>query len=303
MAKKSSISKRLPRKPDKRKPAPPPPTKRPAPSSDHPGAAHHSFPIVGLGASAGGLETLEKFIANVPPDSGLAYVAVTHQHPGYISMLPELLQRKAHIRVEAATDGLVLEPNCFYLSSSSGYLAVFHGALHIIEPEAPGTLRLPIDYFFRSLAEDRKERAIGIILSGTGTDGSDGLRAIKGSGGLTIAQEPETAKYSGMPHSAVGTGLVDFVLPVERMPKKLLAYLHGPFLSLPEMDAHEDGELPEAMQKINLLLRNRTGNDFSAYKANTIRRRIERRINLHQLKAPQQYLLYLRENPTELDAL
>ena len=265
--------------------------------------ATHAFPIVGLGASAGGLETLEKFIAQIPADSGLAFVAVTHQHPGHISMLPELLRKYAQVRVLAATDGAVVEPNCFYLSSSEGYLAVFNGTLHIVEPDDPGVLRLPIDYFFRSLADDRRKQAVGIVLSGTGTDGSEGLRAIKSAAGMTMAQEPESAKYSGMPSSAVGTGLVDYVLPVEQMAKQLLAYVQGPFLLLPEPDLRDDGELPEAMQKINLLIRTRTGNDFSAYKATTIRRRIERRINLHQLKGPQQYLQFLRENPNELDVV
>jgi two-component system CheB/CheR fusion protein len=261
------------------------------------------FPIVGLGASAGGLETLEKFIAEIPDDSGVAFVAVTHQHPGHVSMLPELLRRHAHLQVEAATDGVVVKPNCFYLSSSEGYLAIFNGTLHIVQPDETGLLHLPIDYFFRSLAEDRKEKAVGIVLSGTGSDGSEGLRAIKGYAGMTMAQQPDSAKYSGMPQSAVGTGQVDYVLPVEKMPRQLLTYVHGPFLTLPEPDTREEGELPEAMQKINLLLRTRTGNDFSAYKANTIRRRIERRINIHQLKGPQQYLQFLRENPTELDVV
>ena len=262
---------------------------------------HHSFPIVGLGASAGGLETLEKFIAQVPADSGLAFVAVTHQHPGHVSMLPELLRKHAHMRVQAATDGAVVQPNCFYLSSSEGYLAIYNGTLHIVQPDDPDALRLPIDYFFRSLADDRKEKSVGIVLSGTGTDGTEGLRAIKAAAGMTMAQEPTSARYSGMPTSAVGAGLVDFVLPVEQMAKQLLTYVQGPFLAFPEPDWRDDGELPEAMQKINLLIRTRTGNDFSAYKTNTIRRRIERRINLHQLKGPQQYLQFLRENPSELD--
>jgi two-component system CheB/CheR fusion protein len=261
------------------------------------------FPIVGLGASAGGLEALEKFIANVPADCGLAFVVVTHQHPGHVSMLPELLQKHAQMCVQAATDGIVVKPNSVYLSSSEGYLAIFNGTLHIVEPEETGLLRLPIDYFFRSLAEDRKEKAIGIVLSGTGTDGTLGLKTIKGGAGMTMAQEPQSAKYSGMPGSAIGAGQVDYILPVEQMPQQLITYVKGPFLSLVEPEAKDDVELPEAMQKINLLLRTRTGNDFSAYKPNTIRRRIERRINIHQLKGPQQYLQFLRENPTELDSV
>jgi two-component system CheB/CheR fusion protein len=295
--KKSSLKKASP------KPTPVSSRKTFPPTSSSAPTASATFPIVGLGASAGGLETLEQFIAQVPENSGVAFIAVTHQHPGHVSMLPELLQKHAHMRVQAATDGALVQPNCFYLSSSEGYLAIFNGTLHIVQPDDPGILRLPIDYFFRSLADDRKERAVGIVLSGTGTDGTEGLRAIKGAAGMTMAQEPGSARYSGMPHSAVGTGLVDYVLPVERMPQQLLTYVRGPFLTLPEPDTRDDGELPEAMQKINLLLRNRTGNDFSAYKTNTIRRRIERRINIHQLKGPQQYLQFLRENPTELEVV
>ena len=172
-----------------------------------------------------------------------------------------------------------------------------------MEPDEPGLLRLPIDYFFRSLGEDQKEKAIGIVLSGTGTDGTLGLKAIKGAGGMTMAQAPESAKYSGMPSSAIATGLVDYVLPTEQIPAQLGAYAQGPYLASAATPALDEGGLPEPMQKINVLLRARTGIDFSAYKANTIRRRIERRINVHQLKGPQQYLRFLQENPHELDLL
>ena len=264
-------------------------------------ARSNVLPVVGLGASAGGLEALEHFIASIPANCGLAFVAVTHQHPGHVSMLPELLQKHTRLRVVAATDGLLVQPNCFYLSPSEGYLAIFNGTLHIVEPDEAGSLHLPIDYFFRSLAEDRREKAIGIVLSGTGTDGTLGLKAIKGAAGMTMAQQFDSAKYSGMPESAVNAGLVDFILPVEQMPRKLLTYARGPFLATADHEPKEEENLPESMQKINLLLRTRTGNDFSAYKPNTIRRRIERRLNIHQFKGPQEYLQYLRANPSELD--
>ena len=277
---------------------------RVAPRSSAPlkvSASSSPLPVVGLGASAGGLEALEHFIAAVPANCGLAFVAVTHQHPGHVSMLPELLQKNARLKVIAASDGIVVRPNCFYLSPSEGYLAIFHGKLHIVEPDEAGSLHLPIDYFFRSLAEDRREKAIGIVLSGTGTDGTLGLKAIKGAAGMTMAQEPDSAKYSGMPMSAVNAGSVDFVMPAEQMPRKIVTYAHGPFLATVDREPKDDENLPEAMQKINLLLRTRTGNDFSAYKTTTIRRRIERRINIHQFKGPQEYLHYLRSNPSELD--
>lgn len=183
-----------------------------------------SFSIVGLGASAGGLEALEKFFAHVPPDGGIAFVVVTHLHPGHVSLLPELLGKCTRMRVVAAVDGMVVEPNTVYMSLPDGYLAILHGTLHLMAPEEAGLVRLPIDYFFRSLAEDQKEKAIGIVLSGTGTDGTLGLKAIKGATGMTMAQEPDSAKYSGMPASAIATGLMDYISPVERLPQQLVAY-------------------------------------------------------------------------------
>jgi len=268
-----------------------------------PPPAPRAFPVVGIGASAGGLEALEKFFAHVAPDCGLGFVVVTHQHPGHTSLLPELLRKCTRMRVRVAADGVAVEPGCIYMSPPEGYLAILNGTLHLMEPEEPGSLRLPIDYFFRSLAGDQRETAIGIVLFGTGTDGTLGLKAIKGAAGMTMAQAPESAKYSGMPSSAIATGLVDYVLPIEQIPAQLGAYVQGPYLALAATEALDEGRLPEPMQKINVLLRARTGHDFSAYKPNTIRRRIERRINVHQLKGPLQYLRLLQENSHELDLL
>ena len=268
-----------------------------------PAAIPQPFPIVGLGASAGGLEALEKFLSHVPPDCGLAFVVVTHLHPGHVSLLPQLLGKCTRMPVVTATDGVLVEPNTVYMSLPESYLAILHGTLHIMQPDEAGLLRLPIDYFFRSLAEDQKERAVGIILSGTGTDGTIGLKAIKGAAGLTMAQEPDSAKYSGMPASAIGTGLVDFILPVERLPQKLVAYAQGPFLGATEPELGGEEALAEPLQKILVTLRARAGNDFSVYKSTSIRRRIERRINVHQLDGPQRYLRLLQENPHELDLL
>jgi two-component system, chemotaxis family, CheB/CheR fusion protein len=256
-----------------------------------------------MGASAGGLEALENFFTHLAPGCGLAFVVVTHQHPGHTSLLPELLRRCTRMRVLVAADGVEVEPDSIYMSPPEGYLAILGGTLHRMEPDEPGLLRLPIDYFFRSLGEDQKEKAIGIILSGTGSDGTLGLKAIKGAGGMTMAQAPESAKYSGMPSSAIATGLVDYILPTEQIPAQLRAFAQGPYLASWATEALDEGGLPEPMQKINVLLRARTGHDFSAYKANAIRRRIERRINVHQLKGPQQYLRFLHENPHEVDLL
>lgn len=273
------------------------PPRQSAPSAMRP------FPIVGLGASAGGLEALEEFFSLIPPDTGIAFVVVTHQHPGHGSLLPELLGKCTRMPVKVAANGGAVEPNTVYVSLPKGYLAILDGRLHLLEPDDRGLLHLPIDYFFHSLAEDQKERAIGIVLSGAGTDGTLGLKAIKGGGGMTLAQEPDSAKYSGMPSSAVATGLVDYVLPVERLPQQLVGYTTRPFLVSPGADLAGEMVLSAPLQKIIVLLRARTGNDFSVYKSNTIRRRIERRIHVHQLPGHQPYLRLLQENPHELDLL
>ncbi len=263
-----------------------------------------SFPIVGLGASAGGLEALEEFFKHTPPDSGMAFVVVTHQHPGHTSLLPELLRKCAPMPVVETSDNLPVKPNCIYVAGPEGYLAILGGRLHLMKStEESYGLRLPIDYFFRSLAEDQREHAVGIILSGTASDGTLGVKAIKGAAGLTMAQEPDSAKYAGMPGSAIATGLVDCVLPASQLPLRLLSYARGPYLAPLQPGAAPDTALAEPMLKIILVLRNRTGHDFSSYKPTTIRRRIERRMNLHQVKGPQEYLRVLQENPHELELL
>ncbi|MBC7815375.1 MAG: SAM-dependent methyltransferase, partial [Planctomycetaceae bacterium] len=261
------------------------------------------FPIVGVGASAGGLEALEELLNPMPADTGMAFVVVTHQHPGHTSLLPELLRRSTALKVVEATDGLKVEPNHVYVKSPGGNLAILNGTLHRMETGAEGAFKLPIDYFFRSLALDQKEKAICIILSGTGTDGTLGLKALKGQSGMAMVEEPQAAKYSGMPASAIATGLADYILPPAAMPQQLIAYAKSPYLSdgAPVSDGHA---LPtEPMQKIMVLLRTRTGNDFSAYKLSTLRRRIERRMNVHQIKNSLQYVRYLHDNPHELDIL
>ncbi len=261
------------------------------------------FPVVGIGASAGGLEALVELLDNMPADTGMAFVVVTHQHPGHTSLLPELLGKDTEMPVVAATDGTTLEPNHVYVASPGGHLAILNGTLHRMETENREAPRLPIDYFFRSLAEDQRERAICIVLSGTGTDGTLGLKAIKGESGMAMVQEPQSAKYAGMPSSAAGTGLADYVLPAAAMPNQLVAYASGPYLTDHAMVAQSPVMPAEPMQKIFVLLRNRTGHDFSAYKENTIRRRIERRMNVHQIDEPGEYVRYLQENDHEIDTL
>ncbi len=271
------------------------PTPSEAPVSERSGVL-----FVGIGASAGGLEAMEEFFRHMPPNSGMAFVVVSHQHAGHVSLLPSLLGKCTAMPVVEAVDGMQAEPNHVYLTPGGTNLAILHGVLHLMEPRAEDRVPLPIDYVFRSLAEDQKQGAIGIILSGTGTDGTLGLRAIKAESGMTIAQDPQSAKYQGMPRSAMAAGVVDVVQPPGQMPESLLAYARSllrPVQPLPESDASR------ALHKIFILLRERTGTDFALYKESTIHRRIERRMNVHQIQDLKQYLRFVQGNPSELDAL
>src|SRR5215813_1823555 len=224
------------------------------------------FPIAGIGASAGGLEALEEFFDNMPTEPGIAFVVVTHQHPGHTSMLPELLRRKTDMTVLEASEGTKLQPNHVYVGAPGGQMAILDGKLHRMETEKKEAPRLPIDYFFRSLATDQRERAICIILSGTGTDGTLGMKAIKGESGMGMVQQPQSAKYAGMPSSAIATGVADYVLTPASMPKQLVAYGKGAYLTaISAPTAEMPTVYAEPLQKIFALLRIRTGNDFSVY--------------------------------------
>jgi two-component system CheB/CheR fusion protein len=266
-----------------------------------PGKTNAGFPIVGVGSSAGGLEALEELFRDMPANTGMAFVVVSHLHPGHTSMLPELLGKTTRLPVVEASDGVDVRPDHVYVGPAGGHLAILNGTLHRMETNSK-QVHLPIDYFLRSLATDQKEKAICIILSGTGTDGTLGLRAIKAELGMSMVQRVESAKYTGMPSSAIDTGLADFVLPPADMPKQLIAYVKGPYLAVPPVEKEEPAVL-EPIQKIFVLMRERIGHDFSGYKASTIRRRIERRMNLHQLKNPLAYVRYLQDNPHEIDIL
>jgi chemotaxis protein methyltransferase CheR/two-component system CheB/CheR fusion protein len=258
--------------------------------------------IVGIGASAGGLEALERFLQHVPPDSGAAFVVIQHLDPTHKGMLPELLQRSTPMKVIQAGDHTPVQPNCVYVIPPNKDLSLLHGTLHALDAMTPHGFRLPIDYFFRALAEDQREAAIGVILSGMGSDGTLGLRAIKESGGLALVQEPASAKYDAMPRSAISAGLADIVAPVEQLPGKLMDYRNH---ILPAYLANQGPEpnTRSSVEKIMILLRERTGSDFSRYKESTVYRRIERRMGLHQIGTLSRYVRYLQENPQEVDLL
>ena len=261
-----------------------------------------TFPIIGIGASAGGLEAFELFFNTIPADSGMAFVLVPHLDPGHASMLSDILQRNTTMPVHEAQDEITIQPNHVYIIPPNKDLAIFHGALHLSVPDAARGLRLPIDSFFRSLAEDQGERAICVILSGSGSDGTLGLRAIHGAGGVSFVQEPTTAKYDGMPTSAVQSGFATYVLPVDKITEQLVTYVKTiadtglpPALPVPATLS--------AMRRIMMILRSKTGNDFSLYKQSTIHRRIERRLAVHNLTNMDAYARYLQENPAEVQVL
>ena len=276
------------------------PLKAPRLAAASPGGG--PFPIVGLGASAGGLEALELFLQNVPAASGLAFVVIQHLDPTHQGVLPELLQRTTGMPVIQVEDRTVVRPDCVYVIPPNKDMSILHGVLHLLAPAAPRGLRLPIDFFLRSLAQDQQERGIGVVLSGMGSDGTLGLRAIKEMAGLALVQTPATAKFDGMPRSAINAGLADIVAPVAELPGKILAWLRrAPLMARAEVALEDKAQ--SALEKAIILLRAHTGQDFSLYKRNTLYRRIERRMSIHQIDKQADYVSYLRENTQELDLL
>ena len=262
-------------------------------------------PVIGIGASAGGLAAFEAFFSGMPADTdpGMAFVLVQHLAPDHKSMLSELIRRYTRMEVFQVVDGMVVKPNCAYIIPPNQDMAFAGGALQLLEPAAPRGQRHPIDFFFRSLAQDQHERAICIVLSGTGSDGTEGLRAIKGEGGMAMAQEPASTEYDGMPRNAIATGLVDYVLPAAGMPAQLIAYVARAFGKMAHSSALPVAKAEGGLKKIFVLLRAQTGHDFSQYKRSTFVRRVERRMAVHQIELLEEYARYLRQNPADVDAL
>jgi two-component system, chemotaxis family, CheB/CheR fusion protein len=263
------------------------------------------FPIVGIGASAGGLAAFEAFFSGLPADSapGMAFVLVQHLAPDHESILTELIKRYTSMQVFEVEDGMVVQPNCAYIIPPNRDMAFLNGSLQLLEPSAPRGRRMPIDFFFRSLAQDQHERAICIVLSGTGSDGTQGLRDIKGEGGMAMVQSPKSTEYDGMPRSAIATGLVDYELLPAEMPDQLIAYasrVFGKNVQAPPLPVAKNDS---GLKKIFVLLRAQTGHDFSQYKPSTINRRIERRLAIHQIESLDNYVQFLQQKPSEVDAL
>ena len=269
-----------------------------------PAESDPSAPIyyVGVGASAGGLEALEAFFSPMAPDSGLAFIVIQHLSPDYKSMMVELLSKRTAMPVRRAEEGMRVEANSVYLIPPKKNLSIFHGKLLLSESDHSRGLNLPIDVFLRSLADDQAEKAIGVILSGTGSDGVRGIRAIKEAGGMVMVQSEESAKFDGMPRAAIATGLADFILPPDEMPAKLLSFARHPYaakVDRPQTLLSDEDRLT----RIFALLRERTRVDFTFYKPSTVIRRIERRMTVNQIHELRDYVKFMESYSGEVMTL
>ncbi|MFT7401162.1 MAG: two-component system CheB/CheR fusion protein [Hydrogenophaga sp.] len=263
--------------------------------------------IVGIGTSAGGLEALEVFFARVPVKSGLAYIVVQHLNPSQNSMLAELLQQVTALSVREASEQMLVEANHVYVIPPNTEMSLSHGRLHLVPPAEPRGMRLPINVLFSSLAREQGTLAVGVVLSGMGSDGTLGLLALKAVGGLTVVQEPSSAQFDSMPRSALAAGCVDIVALPEDLPGHILACVGWPPIagSGPEAKLADEPADPPAdtIDSIFSLLRRRTRHDFSLYKPSTLHRRIARRMAIHGLPTLADYVRFLRQNPQEIDLL
>jgi two-component system CheB/CheR fusion protein len=265
-----------------------------------------TFPVVGIGASAGGLEAFTELLRHLPEKSGMAYVLVQHLDPTHGSVLQEILSRTAKIPVTEVTDGTIVHHDHVYVIPANANMIIEDGALRLVPREPARGRHMPIDYFLRSLAEDRGEQAIAVILSGTASDGTLGCGAVKTAGGITFAQDEKSAKYAGMPHSAVDSGCIDFVLPPKSIAQELVRIGRHPYVARATPETESPSAIPARGETVDTLLgmlREATGVDFAEYKQTTLQRRIKRRMVLHRLEKLEDYLSYIKENPNELDDL
>ena len=270
--------------------------------SKRPANSGNEFPIVGVGTSAGGLEALEQFLRHVPKNSGMAYIVIQHLDPTQKGMLPELLGRFTEMPVHQVNSRMQIRANCVYVIPPNKDLTILRGAIFPVDTDAPRGLRLPIDRLFRALAEQHPERCAGVILSGMGSDGTLGLRAIKEKAGLVLVQDPAEAGFDAMPRSAIATGMVDIVTTAAELPVRLLAAFRHDGMT-PVAAQELDEPVRNGIDTVLALLRARTGHDFSQYKKSSVSRRIERRMGIHQLSKLDAYARYVREHPQELDFL
>jgi two-component system, chemotaxis family, CheB/CheR fusion protein len=256
--------------------------------------------IVGIGGSAGALAPLRELLEALPTDSGMAFVVIVHQTPSGKSLLPEILAQSTGMPVSEIAGQTMVEPNHVYVAPRGHYLAIRHGVL-LVEPAVERGHPLPIDFFFRALARDQEHCAVGVVLSGTGADGTTGLAAIRAASGLSLVQDPKTAEFDGMPSSAIAAQATDFVLPMAEIPARLLAYAHS--VTTPAHTRKVPEVTSSEMDRILTLMRVHGGHDFSAYKRDMLLRRIERRMDLHRVERLEDYARYLEHNDQEIDAV
>ncbi|XZE43508.1 chemotaxis protein CheB [Pirellulaceae bacterium SH467] len=262
-----------------------------------------TYPIAGLVASAGGLDAFKKFFSAMPGDSGLAFVLVPHLDPSHESMMVELLGKLTPMPVMEAKQGMAVLPNCIYIIPPNIFLSISGGLLQLNLPPAGHGWQTSIDYFLRSLADDQGERAIGIVLSGTGSHGSLGIREIKLAGGMVMAQKPETAEYDQMPLNAISTGVIDYVLPPEQMPAALLKYIQQPYLRQHSDEMALAEQASDLLNQILVILQSQAKYDFRPYRKPMVLRRIQRRMGIVQIDNLSHYLEFLKEKPEEITAL
>lgn len=262
------------------------------------------FPIVGVGASAGGMEAFSELLRHIPAGTGLAFVLIQHLDPTHPSFLSEALARATPFPVHEIRDGMRVEPDHVYVIPSNADVGILQGTLALLPRPTDGRKpHLPIDFFFRALSADLGSQAIGVVLSGTGSDGAEGLRAIKAADGVTFAQDPASAKFSGMPEASVRTGALDFCLPIPELAKELTRIAHHPFLRRSHEEELATPEADSELKKVLLLIRNTVGIDFSEYKLASIRRRLARRMALRRLTTLEEYVRLLRDERSEVQAL
>jgi two-component system, chemotaxis family, CheB/CheR fusion protein len=271
------------------------------PTGQEPQPSDGDFPVVGIGASAGGLHALEQLVEHLPVDSGMAFIAVQHLSPDRESMMSQILSRKTTMQVLEAKDGMPLAPNTIYTRPSDRDVVITNRVFKLVKSEKAKAL--PVDRLFRSMAGDLQDRAIGVILSGSGSDGTLGVREIKGAGGMVIVQDPEEAEYSGMPESAHRTGSFDYLLKIEEMPRVLAAYTASPAQRPKPKTEREEQDVQNVLKAILQIVHSKTGHNFTQYKKSTITRRIARRLAVNGIESLPDYARYLRQNSDEVDAL
>jgi len=263
----------------------------------------NGFPVVGLGASAGGLEAVRKLLGTMPANTGIAFILIQHLDPKHESMMVDLLARDTAMKVLQAAEGMPIDRNCLYIIPPQAYLSIRDGVLRLSQPQPRAGARMPFDFFLGSLAEQYGERAICVILSGTGTDGSVGLKAISEKGGLVIAQDPEEAAYDGMPRNAIATGAVNLVLPAAKIPPAVMRYARHPYVTAGQTTAASEEEDANSLAAIINLLLTRTSHDFSHYKRATLLRRVRRRMAAAGIKEFNDYIKMLRKDSGEVELL